>query len=194
MATEVVNTSASDVAPVISTIVLAFASDPMMRWSWPNAHQYLAVMPSFVEAFGGKAFNADTAHCTSDRRGAALWLPPGTRPDEEAMAKIAEKSVTPERLEEIYGVMEKMDRYHPNEPYWYLPLIGVDPSQQGKGYGAALLDYALRQCDKEGQLAYLDSSNPRNIPLYERHGFHVVGEIQHGSSPTMRAMIREPQR
>ena len=29
-------------------------------------------------------------------------------------------------------------------------------------------------------MAYLESSNPRNIPLYERHGFEALGEIQVG--------------
>ncbi|MCA1748539.1 MAG: hypothetical protein LC634_03060 [Sphingomonadales bacterium] len=38
--------------------------------------------------------------------------------------------------------------------------------------------------------AYLESSNPRNISLYLRHGFEIVGEIQHGSSPVMTPMLR----
>ncbi|MGB8094962.1 MAG: N-acetyltransferase, partial [Pseudolabrys sp.] len=35
---------------------------------------------------------------------------------------------------------------------------------------------------------------PRNIPFYERHGFRIVGEIQHGSSPTMTPMLRTSSR
>jgi ribosomal protein S18 acetylase RimI-like enzyme len=194
MTTEVLTASSNDVAPIVSTIELAFSADPMLRWSWPDAHEYLTVMPKFIEAFGGKAFQTHSAHCTRDRRGAALWLPPGTRPDEEAMLRVAEDSLPAERLQDVYGVMEKMDQYHPKEPHWYLPMIGVDPDEQGKGYGAALLEYALHQCGIEGYLAYLESSNPRNVPLYERHGFRVIGEIQHGSSPVMRAMVRMPEK
>lgn len=70
--------------------------------------------------------------------------------------------------------------------------MGVDPALQGKGYGSALLNHALQQCDQEGCLAYLESSNPRNIPLYQRHGFRIIGEIQSGTSPTMAAMLRAP--
>ena len=194
MTTEVVSASASDEAPIVQTIVLAFSTDPMARWCWPDAHQYLATMPTFIRAFGGRAFQGNSAHCTSDRRGAALWLPPDTSPDEEAVVQIAEDTIPEAIRGDVYGVMEKMAQYHPREPHWYLPMIGVDPAQQGRGYGSALLSHALQRCDRESCLAYLESSNPRNIPLYERHGFRAIGEIQAGTSPTMVAMLRAPQK
>jgi ribosomal protein S18 acetylase RimI-like enzyme len=83
-----------------------------------------------------------------------------------------------------------MEKYHPTEPHWYLPLIGVDPSQQGNGVGSALMKHALEIVDRDHMPAYLESSNPKNVSLYERHGFEVIGEIQVGSSPTMRPMFR----
>jgi GNAT superfamily N-acetyltransferase len=79
------------------------------------------------------------------------------------------------------------------EPCWYLPLIGVDPTSQGRGYGSAPLRFALEQVDRTGAPAYLESSNPRNVPLYERHGFEVLGSIQAGSSPTIVPMLRRPR-
>ncbi len=92
-----------------------------------------------------------------------------------------------------------MGRYHPTDPHWYLPLIGVDPSQQGKGYGSALMQHALVPCDRDNKIAYLESSNPssnhepRNIPLYERHGFEILGTIQVGTSPPIFPMLRKPR-
>ena len=56
-----------------------------------------------------------------------------------------------------------MSSYHPSEPHWYLPLIGVDPALHGKGYGSALMEYALIQCDRDQKVAYLESSNPKKI-------------------------------
>ena len=87
-----------------------------------------------------------------------------------------------------------MGSYHPNEPHWYLPLIGVDPVLQSNGFGSALLKHGLLPCDRENKVAYLESSNPRNIPLYERYGFEVLGEIQVGTSPTIFPMLRKPQK
>ena len=86
-----------------------------------------------------------------------------------------------------------MAAYHPDGPHWYLPMIGVNPAHQSKGLGAALLRQALERCDREGLPAHLESTNPRNISLYMRHGFVAVGEIQAGSSPTMVPMLRQPR-
>ena len=95
-------------------------------------------------------------------------------------------------LPNIFAVFEYMGRYHPSEPYWYLPLVGVDPLQQGKGLGSALLQHALIQCDCDSKLAYLESSNPRNIPLHERYGFELLSTIQTGTSHTIFPMLRRP--
>lgn len=83
-----------------------------------------------------------------------------------------------------------MTEHHPPEPHWYLPLIATDPNWVGQGLGTLLMKHALRRCDSEGTAAYLESSNPENIPFYQRHGFKVIGEIQHGDSPRLTPMLR----
>jgi ribosomal protein S18 acetylase RimI-like enzyme len=72
-------------------------------------------------------------------------------------------------------------------------MIGTDPACQGMGLGSALLRHSLAMCDRDQLPAYLESSNPRNISLYERHGFVRTGIIQYGSSPEMTAMLRRPR-
>ena len=62
------------------------------------------------------------------------------------------------------------------------------------GLGTVLMKHALRRCDEEGVPAYLESSNPRNISFYERHGFKIVGRIQSGSSPVLTPMLRPASR
>ncbi len=183
-------TTQADEVRAIDTIVLAFATDPVARWCWPDPHQYLTFMPSFTRAFGGGAFSNSSAHCTEDCAGAALWLPPNVHPDEEAIGEVLERTVSASIRRDLLAAFEQMAGYHPTEPHWYLPAIGVDPAYQGKGYGGALLKYALQQCDHEHSPAYLESSNPRNIPLYKRHGFEVLGTIQVGASPRIVPMSR----
>ena len=85
-----------------------------------------------------------------------------------------------------------MDEAHPEEPHWYLPLIGTDPTQQGNGFGSALLDHTLAICDQQNVPAYLEATSPRNIRLYQRHGFVVLGTIQIGGSPPITPMLRKP--
>lgn len=129
-------------------------------------------------------------HCTEDRAGSALWLPPNVPPDEETMGAVLESTVSAFTRGDLFPVLEQMAAYHPNEPHWYLPLIGVDPAHQGKGYGGALMKYALQQCDRDHLPAYLESTNPRNVSLYQRHGFEALGTIQVGASPPIIPMLR----
>jgi ribosomal protein S18 acetylase RimI-like enzyme len=174
----------------VATIVLAFATDPMARWSLVDPSSYLTHMPALTRAFGGSAFSHGAAHQVGDFAGVALWLPPDVHADEATLAAIMQQAAPAERQAEAASIFEQMGSYHPREPHWYLPLIGVDPSHQGKGLGSALLRHALAECDRQRAVAYLESSNPVNIPLYERHGFKRLGVIQEGSSPQLVPMLR----
>jgi ribosomal protein S18 acetylase RimI-like enzyme len=89
-------------------------------------------------------------------------------------------------------MLAAMDSYHPHDDNcWYLPLIGVDPGHQNKGVGAALMKHMTAKLDREGAMGYLESSNQKNISLYLRHGFEVMGEIQMGDSPIVTPMVRQ---
>ncbi len=181
----------SDQEDLIAVLTLAFSTDPMARWSFADPAKYLEIFPTLAKAFGGEAFAKGTAYFADGYAGAALWLPPGIGPDEETMIGLVEKTAPEEIKNDMFSVFEQMDKFHPKEPHWYLPMIGVDPSQQGNGVGSGLMKHALEVCDRDHLIAYLESSNPRNISLYERHGFEVIGEIQSGSSPVLRPMLRK---
>lgn len=194
MATQRVRTvTASDEAAVVAVVVLAFGADPAARWTWPDPQQYLAHFPGFVRALGGKAFAHGGAHCLEGNAGAALWLQPGVDPDEDAVIEVLQRTGSAAVQQDLVGVFEQMGRYHPPEPHWYLPFIGIDPSRQGRGHGGALMEHALAACDRDKAPAYLESSNPKNIPLYERHGFELLGTIQVGTSPPIFPMLRKPR-
>jgi ribosomal protein S18 acetylase RimI-like enzyme len=190
---EVHSASDADRQNVMGVITLAFTTDPMARWAYPNPATYLAVMPEVITAFGGNSFQHGTAHLIDGGMGAAMWLPPGVTADEERLAALMEQHVPEDRIGDMMRIFEKMERCHPTEPCWYLPLIGVDPAAQGRGAGSALLRHALARCDRDRTHAYLESSNPRNVPLYQRHGFEIIGNIQVGSSPTLVPMLRRPR-
>ena len=192
--TECATIAPADADRAIATISLAFSADPAARWTFPDAHDHLTHFPKLARCFGGNAFARGTGYQVGSFAGVALWLPPGVHPDEEALEAIVRSSVAAARQAELSAVFEQMGSYHPKEPHWFLPLIGVDPRCQGKGYGSALLRHVLAQCDRDHAPAYLESSNPANIPLYERHGFVALGTIQEGSSPTIVPMLRAARR
>lgn len=58
--------------------------------------------------------------------------------------------------------------------------IGVEPAAGG-GF------------DRDGSLAYLESTKPGNVPFYDRFGFVPCGKIEVGSHPPVSTMIRRPR-
>jgi GNAT superfamily N-acetyltransferase len=149
--------------------------------------------PSFVRAFGGKAFTHGSAYYVDGYAAAALWLPPDVLPDEDMLSSIFQRSVSEQIQKDVITVFDQMGRYHPNEPHWNLPLMDVDRIEQGKGFGSALMQLGLIQCDLDNKLVYLESSSPRSMPFYERHGFELLGTIQTGTSPPIFPMHRRPR-
>jgi ribosomal protein S18 acetylase RimI-like enzyme len=184
----------ADEASVIDTLRLAFAADPAVRWVWPDPHEYLSHSSTFAKAFGGKAFEYKSAHYVGNYSGAALWLPPDVHPDVDQLISLLQSTGSDGAKKDGPEIFERMNGYHPNEPHWYLPLLGVDPLYHGKGLGSALLQHALAICDQDNKFAYLESSNPRNIPLYKRHGFELLGTIQVNTSPSIFPMLRKPRK
>ena len=178
---------------VLSTILLGFSADPIERWLCPEAKDYLNCIPLF-NAFAGGAIKSGSAYVTDNFESVALWLPPGCEPDEEKVIEILKSTVNKNTLDDAFLLFEAMDEFHPDEACWYLPLIAVDPAHRGCGYGSALMKHALDRCDEDCLPAYLESTNPKNISLYERHGFETMGEIQVGASPVMTPMIRSPKK
>ena len=183
----------ADQARAIAALTMAFANDPAVRWLFPEARQYLRHFPDFAWAFAGRAFDHGTVDNLEDHSAAALWLPPNVVPDEAAVGEVLQAGVSEARLAEVFAVLEQMGAFHPTEPHWYLPMIGVDPSEQGSGCGSALLRRGLARCDAAGLPAYLESTSLRNVPLYERFGFNAVGQIKSRNSPPIIPMVRAAQ-
>jgi GNAT superfamily N-acetyltransferase len=160
---------------------------------FPEPASYSRYFPQFIRALGGAALARQTADMTRDGSAVALWLDPDAGPDEQALEALIADGVASEKQADMAAVIEQMVRCHPGEPHWYLPFIGVEPARQGQGLGSALLKARLATCDAEGLPAYLESTNPRNRPLYERHGFASVAEIKVGTCPPIVPMLRRPR-
>jgi ribosomal protein S18 acetylase RimI-like enzyme len=180
----------AEVDHAFATLVLAFGTDPVARWMYDDPRQYLRHIPRLFRALGARAFEAGTAERTNDRLGVAIWLPPGIHGDDVPLEAVIAGSMGGAKQAEVTAVFERTEHYRPAEPHWYLSLIGVEVLHRNKGCGAALLRHRLGQCDLEHLAAYLWSSNPLNVSLYERHGFEILDTIQVGSSPCIFPMLR----
>ena len=130
----------------------------------------------------------------------ALWLP-GDRADPSfwnelrlgglsILAALGPGTVV--RLMTVSGAMARIHEQLIPVPHAYLWALGVVPSHQGQGLGGRLLQAGLRRLDDEQTAAYLETHEPRNVPLYERSGF-AVSDVRrvHGGLKQW-SMIRAP--
>lgn len=177
----------------LETLSLAFENDPPSRWIWRERQRYHEAFPRFAQAFGGGAVDLGVAHFYQGYSGVAFWLPPGSAPDSEAVERLMRKTVPEERMAAVFSIFEEMEAFHPHEPHWHLPLVGVHPARQGRGIGSVLLRQMLDQCDREQMPAYLEATSPRNVALYERLGFETLGRILVADCPMIVPMLRRPR-
>ncbi|EON92447.1 N-acetyltransferase GCN5 [Marinobacter lipolyticus SM19] len=63
-----------------------------------------------------------------------------------------------------------------------LPLMGVNPQYQNRGFGRLLLSAVERLCadNPRGSGLVLDTGNSRYLPFYESEGFRSLGKIRLG--------------
>ncbi|MFF8277775.1 GNAT family N-acetyltransferase [Streptomyces lateritius] len=185
-----------DAAAISRTLSRAFDDDPMMRWLFPDDASREARLGRYFSTLFTRQY---VHHAVCERTGAAaaFWVPP------EARAKAVPDAETIQELEEILGERAPLLRdavmtaaeHAPEEPHWYLAVVGADPAGQGQGHGAALLRSGLAKADAAGLPAYLESSKPSNLPFYEHFGFTVRGEVRlPGDGPVLWAMRRAPGR
>jgi ribosomal protein S18 acetylase RimI-like enzyme len=179
----------------------AFRDDPVMSWLIPNDRRRHAGMPVYFRAVAKHVYLPHhLVYLTTDASGAALWLPAGVSADSAPMLPALGLAW---RLFWATGVgglrrantlLTAFHANHPAEPHYYLHAVGVRHGQQGRGIGSALIRHVTELCDRERRLAYLENSNERNLPLYERHGFRVLREWRTpGGEPPIWFMAREFQ-
>ena len=120
---------------------------------------------------------------------AAVWLPPG--PEIGSLTYLRHGFwklpflvgiSTFRRFLHMDKVMTAIRAEHAPAPKcWYLNTLGVSPDAQGRGLGSAIMQSVLRDVvDPSGSPATLFTSNPKNLPFYERAGFDVVHEARVG--------------
>jgi GNAT superfamily N-acetyltransferase len=193
--------SESNAEHAIAALTLAFSTDPVIRAFYPDPLEHLTHFPEMMRLHIAPAIAHQAAHFVEGFSAAAIWFPPKSpgddpEPDKDLARRLGtliEETASREGNDDLFAAISEMDKLHPKEPHWYLFAIGVDPDHQNEGLGSILMEHALPKCDAGGTLAYLESSSPRNVPFYQRHGFEVLQVVQVGSSPTFTLMVREPR-
>lgn len=176
----------------------AFADDPVFTWLIPaSARNRERRMQTFFTSMSRTYLRTGkTCHLSDDGSAAAMWAPPGKwgLPIKEmGIESLPQSAAFRGNLFRALRTQLQIERLHPRRPrHWYLGYLGARQQHQGQGLGSQLLATMLATVDTEGLPAYLESSNERNLTLYRRHGFEVVGELEAlGHGPTIWRMWRD---
>ncbi len=195
-ATDIAPAGPADVPLLSWVLARAFHDDPVMAWCVPDPIERRARTPLLFAAYAEVFLDHGHSYRAGGTAGAALWAPPGADPIpdhhrdwfEERMDLVLGEDA--DRAGEVDALLEE---HYPEEPCYFLQLVGVVPEHQGRGLGGRLLTTVLEQCDATGTPAYLEATSPDNRRLYERHGFETLGQVTVPRGPTLWPMWREPR-
>jgi ribosomal protein S18 acetylase RimI-like enzyme len=112
--------------------------------------------------------------------GVALWQPPGRFP----LSPLRKARMTPALVRAAVAAPRAyprfarsgaaLERAFPDEPVWYLEVLGIHPAAQRRGVGAALLADGLAVIDVDQMPCYLHTSDQANVEYYRRWGFELT--------------------
>ena len=190
-----------DAALLGEVLADAFAEDPVFAWLIPPRPRGRdsRLRTFFTSMSRGYLRQGKPCYVTGDASAAALWAAPGAwaMPLSQVIVEAAPNGLAFRRgLFRALRTQLQIERLHAAQsaPHWYLAYLGTRRDRQGEGLGTQMLGEVLSGPDAKGRPAYLESSNERNLTLYERNGFRVVGELRAlGHGPTIWRMWREPQ-
>jgi GNAT superfamily N-acetyltransferase len=171
----------ADLPAIGETLAGAFERDPIWGWAFDHAERErkLAGLGAVFGFCAAAALAQGWVRVTEGVEAVALWIPPGAPEMSPADAErfpgiVATRAGSEVAAGRALDLMAAFERTHPHDPeHFYLSLLGTHPDHAGEGFGMGLLAANLEEIDGEGAPAYLESSNPVNVPRYERLGFEV---------------------
>ncbi|POG43028.1 N-acetyltransferase [Streptomyces sp. ZL-24] len=183
MSTQVHLANAGDLAAAADTLAAAFEHYHWTRYVIPE-EQYHERLRSLQQLYLEYAHAHGIVAVAGNCDGVIALLPPDAPEPEPGMV---------DEVMRLHG--DRISRLQQSDPpagAWRLETLGVRPERQGQGLASTLLVFALAEAVRRGcAQVVLDTSDPRNVRLYERHGFHTT-QTDTGDGPpvwTMSATI-----
>jgi ribosomal protein S18 acetylase RimI-like enzyme len=187
----------SDLPAVAETLARAFEDDPAWGWAFEDddRERKLAATATVFGFLAAAALDLGWVRMSDGAEAVALWIPPGepemSPADAERFPAVVTAACNPVSAQRVLGMMEAFDRNHPHgPPHYYLSLLATHPDHAGQGHGMALVAACLEEIDAAGAPAFLESTNPANIPRYEAAGFRPDREADLIEGRTVTQMWR----
>ncbi len=184
--------SPADAGDIATLFAAAFQDDPWLGWTFPDRtarpHQLTAFMARLVD----QAIAAGWVLIGAGGATAALWHPPeGVDGGEAGAHRRFLRGLIGDHAAAVLAAGAEVASLRARfAPHFYLSVIATDPARRGHRFGRRLLHESLERIDARAGDAYLESTNPANVPFYEDLGFAAVGAVRAPAGPTLTAMHR----
>jgi len=186
----------ADVHAVAECLLSAFYEDPVWGlWAFPDERTRAERLYELMRFWAIAGIRHPWVRMTDNAEATAIWLPPGEPEmsvEEEAVFAPLLAALLGPRADEVHALLDRFDEHHPaDEPHYYLSLWATHRDHAGRGLGTALIHDNLARVDAERMPAYLESTNPANLPRYEALGFRPLSEFGPPGGPLITTMWRD---
>ena len=162
---------------VVETVVTAFAQDPAFTAFFGAGDDFVELCTRFAGYLFDRRVHRSSAWVGHDGGVVALW----DRPDAPNSVAGDHAGLTLDLGDEAQARLDHYDEavHHalPDEPHWYLGILATHPAHRGRGLGRRLAEPGLLAARSDGVPAFLETTNPDNVRVYESAGWQVHAEL-----------------
>ena len=183
----------ADIGPVAESLTRAFAREPFHQWMVPDAAAWADRAPRYFKSYLKMILRDGYADTVAGGAAAALWLTP-EKPAGGFLSRLQVPfllwRIAGQKFQDVTNVIPLIERHRPQDPHWYLDILGVDPQASGRGGGTALLQHGLARADDSGKVCFLDTLSEDNVRFYQRQGFQVTAHFDLPTGLPLWCMVR----
>lgn len=158
---------------IVASLVAAFPADPVLRFLFPGEDDYRREAPLFFGHLFDKRVTRSSIWTIERGLSTAIWEPPtgGGHPPGDIGLSTGAAGRMAAYDEAVHAAL-------PDEPFWYLGVLGTHPAAAGRRLGRAVMAAGLRRAAEDALPAVLETSKPANVELYRRAGWCVAAEFR----------------
>ncbi len=186
----------AELAAIRAVLGRAYADDPLSAWIFTDAQTRVDACATWYGLFAESYARGAQVTWLADEQALCLWHTPDDPelvwPTVPTLAGVLTAIVGAEHAEKVGNALHPISELTPSEPHVYVNFLAVDPSRQGRGSGQHAIAPVLEFARSAGLGVRLESTNPRNLPFYERLGFQRRAELALGDGPLLVSLWLDP--
>jgi hypothetical protein len=171
----------NDRSRVVDILTTSFDDNKSVNYIIKQDNKRVNRIKKLIEYSFDMCYYFGDVFLTDDKKGCALILLPDKKKTNLKSilldVNLIFSSMGLSNLKKAMDRESKIKKLQPEGLKYYLWFIGVDPDEQNKGIGSALLNEVIKEGLSKQRPIYLETSTLKNIPWYEKFGFKIYNKL-----------------